>query len=88
MSTRFDWCRHSWLWVIMSMKYEVVRGVRAKVFFFPRLPRPLHFTVVLSITLDQSTLNYHGMETPERYWSGLYWDGIDQEAIGSIDRYQ
>lgn len=22
------------------------------------------------------------METPQRYWSGLYWDGIDPEQIG------
>jgi hypothetical protein len=24
-----------------------------------------------------------GMETPQRYWSGLYWDGLDPEQIGA-----
>ncbi len=24
------------------------------------------------------------METPQRYWSGLYWDGLDPEQIGAV----
>jgi hypothetical protein len=24
------------------------------------------------------------METPERYWSGFYWEGFDPEQIGVL----
>jgi hypothetical protein len=46
---------------------------------------PVLATVLIWLSLDvNSGQSPHqtDMETPQRYWSGLYWDGLDPEQLG------